>query len=138
MTTPTTTLTREQAILIRALDHLGAWITDFAIFLDDRPDLKEFFEPYEFGTDPKISKSGREALAAYDATNVTIPNNAARLAVEALNYMADHRLVHEAFDVSMQDELESAWRAIEAALGAARAAVEEAAECSGEAKEVVG
>ena len=128
MTTPT--LTREQADFLRVIasgrivkicnqGHVEGEDQPSDEFIESLDGLIEcVWDCVDHGESPDLTEAGREALAAYDAANVTIPNNVARLAVEALNYMADHRLVHEAFDASMQDELESAWRAIEAALEA--------------------
>ena len=118
MSTPT--LTREQVITLQFI-HRSAPAPCLDLSWDFLEDLEDEDHPLYLlvGVDDnsaRLTAAGREALAAYNAANVTIPSNVARLAVEALNYMADHRLVHEAFDASMQNELEAAWRAIEAAL----------------------
>ena len=70
------------------------------------------------GTTATLSELGEEALAEYNREHITIPNSVARLAVEALNYMSARNIIYEYYDAKVQDELESAWRAIEAALEA--------------------
>ena len=113
-------LTREQVITLQ-FTHRSAPAPCLDLSWDFLEDLED--EDHSLyllvGVDDnsaRLTDAGREALAAYDAANVTIPNSVARLAVEALNYMAAHRLVHEAFDASMRKDFVSAWRVIEAAL----------------------